>query len=391
MTRLRAYPGAPASARTPHPHIFLRNSSRSDRPETDHLRPRRPDEGFGDCYAYQALMRQFRPVRPERPEMRGNTRGEYLPGSGGRRGVHALLGTSGRSGRSGRDPPYYPYYSGGYGYAVFPYFRPQLIHSGRSGRSLNPIKSTYRQNKRADHNIRGKQMRDAAEHLGMGQKARALPLHHTAATSAAVRAGRRQAIGIWPLLCWAFQRECAQLDFDEIGSEVGRSNVGIEYVLMQRAILGCSPDGGGRSAPHHDADIVAAALTMLPVARGGRRMAVAIAELARVGQVPDWVANPRPRCQPVGWKRSKHGTFAEREFWTEAGRWPSNRLGRDHGYACRVTYTDTARQVADLRRHYLQWWGALLELRDTLRIYGELTAFEVTMAMPPMAPWQKRS
>lgn len=206
------------------------------------------------------------------------------------------------------------------------------------------------------------------------------------------RPGCKIEIGIWELLQWAFQRELASLDFDEVGRETGaHRSFGMEYLLIERARLGCQVDGGGRSDPHPDADVVASALAALPPAYGGRPMAMHIAELARAGRVPDWGAHVRPRCAPVGWKRSKHGVFAEREYWTGLGRWPANRLGRDHGYACRITFEGTARQVAAMRRNYLGWWGALLELRENLRALNSLTAFCVVEAMPPMKPWEKSS
>lgn len=212
-----------------------------------------------------------------------------------------------------------------------------------------------------------------------------------AALSAKVRQGGRVEIGIWSLLVWAFSREFASLDFDEVETEVGGNRgFGMEYVLIERARLGCSPDGGGRSEPHPDADIVAAALMTLPEGCGGRRMAVTIAEFARSGRVPDCRMNARPTCAPVEWRNSKHGKFAAREFWTGRGRWPECVLGRDYGYVCPVRYTDTAREVAQARRGYLAWWGALLHLRAVLAVDGQIGAFALTDEMPPREPWKKK-
>jgi len=189
-------------------------------------------------------------------------------------------------------------------------------------------------------------------------------------------------------VCWAFQRELASLDFDELASEVGARSFGMEYVMMRQAALGCRVDGGGRSDPHSDADVIASALGVLSEGVGGRGAALLIAETARVGTPPDFVPDPRPRCEPVEWKASKHGRFAAREFWTGPGRWPATWLGRDHGYACAVFFADVPAQVAARRRAYLGWWGALSELRDRLRIGQPLSCFEVTLDMPPLQPWK---
>lgn len=203
------------------------------------------------------------------------------------------------------------------------------------------------------------------------------------------RPGVRQAVGIWPLVCWAFQRELASVVFDEVQREVFSRSYGMEYVMMRQAELGCRVDGGGRSDPHTDADVIASALGVLPEGVGGRGAALLIAETARLGRAPDWVPEPSPRCEPVEWKNGKHGRFAAREYWTGPGRWPATWLGRDHGYACPVYFADTSVQVARRRRTYLQWWGALRELRDGLRIDQPLSCFDVTLDMPPMQPWKK--
>lgn len=208
------------------------------------------------------------------------------------------------------------------------------------------------------------------------------------ASAIAPRPGKRQAVGVWPLVCWAFQRELASLDFDEVASEIGAPSYGMEYIMMRQAELGCRVDGGGRSDPHSDADVIASALGVLPEGVGGRGAALLIAETARVGGPPDWVPDPVARCEPVEWKNGKHGRFAAREYWTGPGRWPATWLGRDHGYACPVWFADTPVQVARRRRGYLQWWGALRELRDGLRLDQPLTCFDVTLDMPPMRPWQ---
>jgi hypothetical protein len=85
---------------------------------------------------------------------------------------------------------------------------------------------------------------------------------------------------------------------------------GMEYVLIQRARLGCKVDGGGhksQSYTHEDAEIVAGTLAGMPDSFGGKRMAIYVAELARAGMTPDWMPGVVPRCVPVETKSNQHG------------------------------------------------------------------------------------
>lgn len=208
----------------------------------------------------------------------------------------------------------------------------------------------------------------------------------------------KKPIAIWDLLQWAFRSECAQLDFDEIGSEAGgRAGVGIEYILMQQSILGCRPDGGGSSDPHHDADIVASALSALPDHVGGRSMAISIAELARAGQVPDWMPDATPCVKPADLHTNRYGCQAKTADSSELGEqgWPKqprrNRKGvivYDVVKYCPVVIRPTPAQIGRAHRAYLAWWGALLELRGTLQLSAMLSKFEVTKAMPALEPWK---
>lgn len=217
-----------------------------------------------------------------------------------------------------------------------------------------------------------------------------------AAAAPKIRPGRgaKRPVSIWELLVWAFQVERVSIEFDELARLAGeRPAVGIEYILMQRGHLGCAVDGGGRSDSHPDADMVASALAVLPEGCGGASMAIWIAELARAGVMPDWGSDLPPRCVPVGWRNCRYGAYAERTLWTgdaRVARWPANHLGKGDGYVCLVRYEGDAREHAGRRREWLKWWGALLELRATFQTYG-LSAFEVTDAMPPRAPWSKGS
>lgn len=202
------------------------------------------------------------------------------------------------------------------------------------------------------------------------------------------RAGRiRRDLSILQALDWAFRVECAGMDFAEAtrgeGDRVGVSTV---WVMMQRGALGCQIDGGGTSAPHDDAQIIASYLAALPVARGGRAMAAQIASLARLGMVPDWMPDARPACVPRAWS-GKGGRFARTEV---VGRIVTKRRGREVVHdvlCCPVTYTSTAAQIGRARRNYLDWWGALLDLRGDLVVGQALRTIRLTAAMPPLSPW----
>ena len=80
----------------------------------------------------------------------------------------------------------------------------------------------------------------------------------------------RKEISIQRLLEWAFADECAQVDFESEGTlAAGYGYIGNAYRMMQRGELGCRIDGGGRSWPDADADIVAGAVAALPEGHGG--------------------------------------------------------------------------------------------------------------------------
>lgn len=217
--------------------------------------------------------------------------------------------------------------------------------------------------------------------------------------------------GIQELLHWAFAVEFAQLDFqDGLGAP---RRCGTEFVLMERAALGgfrldngagdwvagVSVDGGGRSDPHPDADMVAALLSKLPLARGGRGMALRLVELARVRADEYWMQDAVPRCEPCGWHENQFGRFARTEVipnghpvWSTAQRSRISRKGKpviEPKRWCPIVYRDTAYEQSEARRSYLRWWGALLFLRDELKTYGLLDRWTLTRDLPPKAPWEK--
>ena len=165
---------------------------------------------------------------------------------------------------------------------------------------------------------------------------------------------------------------------------------GLEYVLLQRAQLGCKVDGGKYktlSHTHEDAEVVAAVVAGMPESLGGIRMAIHVTELARAGLTPDWMPGAVPRCVPVETRRNQHGERAITEVVgvdrvLYRGRWRSVEV-----LACPVTWRPHPQQIEGARRGYQEWWQALDWVRDGLMANGMLREVEVTSAMPKVRPW----
>ncbi|HDZ82794.1 MAG TPA: hypothetical protein ENH56_16385 [Roseobacter sp.] len=200
----------------------------------------------------------------------------------------------------------------------------------------------------------------------------------------------RRPISIQSLLEWAFADECASIDFEDEGTlAAGYGAVGNAYLMAQRGALGCRVDGGGRSLPDHDADLVAAAVAVLPEGCGGRRMAVQIAEMARARAVPDAFVGAEPRCEPKGWRINQFGRKAETDSIGFEIDSSGLRPRRHDVRICPVVYRPDGQQVAAARRNYLQWWSALSELRITFEIHENLSRWVVSDRMPAQQPWKK--
>lgn len=208
--------------------------------------------------------------------------------------------------------------------------------------------------------------------------------------------GRRvkRALGVQAILEWAFQVEKAQLELPQrrdVDEEA--YGFGMEYVLMQRARLGCKVDGGGhksQSYTHEDAEIVAATLAEMPNSLGGIRMAISVAELARAGMTPNWMPGAVPRCVPVDMKRNRHGDRAVSvvvgtEKILVCGKWRTVEVR-----ACPVTFSPAPQQIEAARRGYEDWWQALDWVRDGLVAGRMLREMEVTAVMPKVRPWGPR-
>lgn len=209
---------------------------------------------------------------------------------------------------------------------------------------------------------------------------------------AAVSQKTKRVLGVQQLLEWAFGVEKAQIETDPVKAigGVGLPGIGMEYVLMERMQLGGIriDTSIGRSLPHEDAEVIAAVLQGLPSERGGLRMAIYIAELARAGLTPDWMPNARPKVVPIGWTENQYGPRAVTEVVEVIKHRHRGRMVKREVRACPITYLPSASKIAAARRAYLDWWGALRDLRSDLQCL-DLHSHTVSNVMPPMQPWQK--
>jgi hypothetical protein len=211
---------------------------------------------------------------------------------------------------------------------------------------------------------------------------------------------QRRTLGIQQVLEWAFRVEKVQLELPErVDPEDGEGfGFGLEYVLLQRAALGCRVDGGRHtlgSYSHPDAEVVAAVVAGLPESLGGKRMAIRLAELARAGLTPDWMPGAVPRCIPAVVKRNRHGERAATVVVgterirtrgpTPRGSWKTIEI-----LACPVTFSPHPQQIEAARRAYEDWWQALGWVREGLIAGRMLREIEVTAAMPRVRPWEPR-
>ncbi|PKP68416.1 MAG: hypothetical protein CVT82_15385 [Alphaproteobacteria bacterium HGW-Alphaproteobacteria-4] len=179
----------------------------------------------------------------------------------------------------------------------------------------------------------------------------------------------KRTLGVQAALEWAFRVEKAQLELPPPKDVTDEGfGFGLEYVLLQRAELGCKIDGGKHKI----------------------RMAIQVAELARAGITPDWMPGVTPRCVPLEIKNNQHGGRATTivvgtERVKTRGKWRTVEL-----LACPVTWRPHPEQIASARRGYDDWWQALDWVREGLIAGGMLREVEVTTAMPKAQPWQTR-
>ena len=98
----------------------------------------------------------------------------------------------------------------------------------------------------------------------------------------------KRALGVQAALEWAYRIEKALLELPPLKDvPVEGFGFSLEYVLLQRAALGCKVDGDQDkmgSYTHPDAEVIAATVAGMPDSLGGIRMAIRVAELARAGR-----------------------------------------------------------------------------------------------------------
>lgn len=203
----------------------------------------------------------------------------------------------------------------------------------------------------------------------------------------------KRSMSVQQALEWAFRVEHAQLELPEPPDPEREHGFGfgLEYVLLQRAVLGCKVDGGQYkigSYTHEDAEVIAATVAGMPDNLGGKRMAIRVAELARAGLTPDWMPGAVPRCVPVELKRNQHGERATTivvgtERVVSRGKWRTVEV-----LACQVTFSPHPQQIEAARRAYDDWWRALEWVRDGLRTGAMLRDLEVMLTMPKARPWR---
>lgn len=209
----------------------------------------------------------------------------------------------------------------------------------------------------------------------------------------------KRALGVQAALEWAFGVEKAQLELPvpKDMTEEG-CGFGLEYVLLQRAALGCQIDGGQHRIggyTHEDAEVIAATVAGIPDSLGGKRMAIYVAELARAGLTPDWMPGAVPSCVPTLVKQNQHGTHVgtvvvgtERirvRGPTARGTWKAIDI-----LACPVTFSPHPQQIEAAHNAYSEWWKSLDWIRDGLIDCSMLRELEVTASMPKSQPWLPR-
>jgi hypothetical protein len=206
-------------------------------------------------------------------------------------------------------------------------------------------------------------------------------------------------LGVQAALEWAFGVEKAQLELP-VPKDVTEEGFGfgLEYVLLQRAALGCQIDGGQHKKggyTHEDAEVIAASVAGIPDSLGGKRMAIRVAELARAGLTPDWMPGAVPRCVPTLVKQNQHGTRVGTVIVgterirvrgpTARGTWKTIDI-----LACPVTFSPHRQQIEAAHNAYNEWWKALDWIRDGLTDCSMLRELKVTASMPKSQPWLAR-
>ena len=205
-------------------------------------------------------------------------------------------------------------------------------------------------------------------------------------------------VSVQRILEWAFKTERVSLELPEheevlLGRGYGRGTWG---GMAEQEQLGCRVDGGGKSDPHEDAEVVAAIVSNLTDQVGGKFMAVRVSELARAGATPDWMPGAEPRIVPKhvrfnGMSETEvcgHETLSFKKV-DRKGR-VRTRYRREEVRWCPVVESPSRYQIDRARGFYAEWWLALSEIRRCLIGSGQLRRHELSAAMPPSAPWERQ-
>lgn len=197
-------------------------------------------------------------------------------------------------------------------------------------------------------------------------------------------------VSVLQILEWAFRVEQARLELPELKAEYRGWGFGMEYVMIERARLGCTVDGGGgQSYPHEDAEAVAAIVSNLPDHLGGIRQAVRVAEYARSGGGPDWLPGVTPRIEPIEWLHDAYGRRAKAEVLEEIRVRINGKMRPRVVQWCPVHLVPSVATIERARMDYRDWWMAICDIRDRLRLL-RLRTFSVNLIMPRIEPWARR-
>jgi hypothetical protein len=216
--------------------------------------------------------------------------------------------------------------------------------------------------------------------------------HRPPALSSFARVRVCRAVSVRQLAEWAFAREHARLDLPDRRAPEDRGfGFGMEYVLIERARVGCQIDGGrgGAEVPvHWDAETLAARLACLPKPLGGVPVALAVAHFARALSAPDWMPGARPRLVPALVIQNQHGTSVGTEIVRITEALVRGRKVRQDWRACPVRWDPHPDQIAQARKAWAEWRAALEWLRDDLRAQ-DLRDHRLVDDLPPKEPWRE--
>lgn len=229
-------------------------------------------------------------------------------------------------------------------------------------------------------------------------------------------------ISIERLLEWTFSTEKAQLEPPAGGQVVIPRYLGfnsMQNAMNMMAALGrridTSPAGAtflGSDRCHWDAEAVAAVVAGVL----DRRIAIMVAEHARAGTRPTWMAGAVPMVVPAVDVENQHGRQAKtedagpsawsggvwRKWMTEARKsrkaaarapvpltkFETMEETRKHlGRVCPIVFEPTRQQIDTARVNYVAWWEGVHKVREALIAGQVLRSHTITREMPPAMPW----